>query len=86
MPPELARGLCVASPDPDLWLASTDPAKRAQAIAVCLRCPALQPCRDWSLNLPSSERGTIWGGLTYLARMRLKRQRQAASATPAALA
>jgi hypothetical protein len=76
MPPELARGLCVASPDPDLWLASTDPARRTEAIAACHRCPALGPCRDWSLNLPTSERGTIWGGLSHTAQIRLKKQRE----------
>jgi hypothetical protein len=43
MPPELRQGLCLASPDPDLWLASTDPARRAEAISTCHACPALHP-------------------------------------------
>jgi hypothetical protein len=76
MPPEMANGLCTRAPDPDLW-SSRRPAERAAAVKVCQRCPALEPCREWSLNLPVRDESTIWGGMTGAQRIRLKRRRKA---------
>ena len=43
------------------------------ALALCRRCPVLQPCRDWALSLSDrSDPGGIAGGMTEEERSRLR--------------
>jgi DNA-binding Lrp family transcriptional regulator len=77
MPEIMAEGLCVGHPDPDLWQSSKgDPARRAQAIALCRQCPALLDCREWSLQLPVREQTAIYGALSAHQRIQLKKARE----------
>lgn len=83
MPAIMAEGLCVGHPDPDLWQSGKgQPARRAQAIAICKACPALEDCREWSLQLPVREQTAIYGALSAHQRIKLKkaREREAAQA------
>jgi hypothetical protein len=86
MPEIMAEGLCVGHPDPDLWQSEyAGPARRAQAVAICNKCPALADCREWSLQLPARENRAIYGGLSANQRVQLKKQRkreQIAAALP----
>lgn len=45
------------------------------ALAVCLRCPVVDPCRDYALA-DASLYG-VWGGTSETERTRLRRERQA---------
>jgi hypothetical protein len=77
MPEIMAEGLCVGHPDPDLWQSGRgDPARRAQAIALCRQCPALLDCREWSLQLPVREQSAIYGALSAHQRIQLKKARE----------
>jgi hypothetical protein len=81
-PTSMDRGLCVAHPDPDLWNSGLEPAKRTEAIRICLTpCPALADCAEWSLCLPSTEKFAIYGGMSASERSRRRRQRQREVAT-----
>ena len=76
-PASMAQGLCVSHADPDLWNSGLIPARRKQAIAICLTpCPALADCREWSLCLPTTEKFAVYGGLSSVARIRLRKQRE----------
>jgi hypothetical protein len=77
-PESMARGLCVVGGyDPDLWhRPSWDHAGRAEAIAVCEKCPALADCAGWSLSLPATDKHSIMGGMTALERSRRRRERK----------
>jgi len=45
------------------------------ALALCRRCPVLQPCRDWVIALSDrSDPGGIAGGMTEEERSRLRAQ------------
>jgi hypothetical protein len=77
-PASMASGLCVvAGHDPDLWHPGRGGDDRGgRAIAICQGCPALADCREWSLQLPTTEKHAIYGGLTSTQRVRLRRQRE----------
>ena len=79
-PASMARGLCVTGGhDPDLWHPGKhNPASQRQAIAICLLCPALDDCREWSLQLPTTEKHAVYGGLSAGQRVRLRKQREQA--------
>ena len=82
MPASLAEGLCASGRySRDLW-SSHSARDRQLAIRICERCPVQRACAGWSLALPDTDR-SVWGGLTVAARVRLRRQREAAAA-PAA--
>jgi Transcription factor WhiB len=74
--PELAGGLCVRHPEPDLWT-SRALADRTRAIRVCQRCPVQAPCRIWALSLPVSDTA-VWGGMSAAQRLAIRRQLAAA--------
>jgi hypothetical protein len=74
-PPALRAGLC-ARPGADPGLrASSHPARRAYAKAVCGVCPALAPCAAWSLQLPPDR--LVWAGLDPRQRRARAREHQA---------
>jgi hypothetical protein len=80
MPPVLRSGRCVTHPDPGLWSAPvTDPPGREAAIRLCQSCPALEPCRAWSLSLRTADDlDVILGGLDPSQRAAIRRARQRA--------
>jgi len=86
-PAALSNGTCVSHPTPQLWEATRNPSRRAQALELCQACPALQPCREWALSLsPLLDRQIgILGGLLVADRDRLRkaRRQQAAQARTA---
>jgi WhiB family redox-sensing transcriptional regulator len=69
------RGAC-RTVDPDLFfpLGTTRPAQaqEARALAVCARCPVVDPCLAWAM---AREDEGVWGGTTALQR-RLTRHRK----------
>jgi hypothetical protein len=78
MPEALRRGRCASHPSPQLW-SSFLPAEREAAISICRACPALHPCRAWSLSLRTiDDLVMILGGLTPDQRATIRRQRQRA--------
>jgi hypothetical protein len=84
-PASLVSGLCASHPDPDLWHPGKhNPARQQQAIRICLTpCPVLADCRAWSLQLPTTDKGSIYGGLSSNQRVKLRRQREREAAQPA---
>ena len=50
-------------------------AREAVAKAICRRCPVLEECREYSLQV--REAHGIWGGLNEMERRHLLRQRAA---------
>lgn len=74
-PPSMRSGLCVTGGHPpDLWHPGRGGGDRGQqAIAICRRCPALDDCAAWSLNLTSKDRA-IYGGMTASERHRKRQQ------------
>jgi hypothetical protein len=83
-PPELARGLCVSHPrGPRLWESTRNPTDRAEALAICGRCPVQPACADWALSLsPLLDRQIgILGGLLVSDRDRLRKARREEAAT-----
>jgi Transcription factor WhiB len=80
MPAELRAGLCASHPQPGLWSApATAPAAREAAQRICGSCPALDPCRAWSLSLRTlDDPATILGALTPEQRALIRRARQRA--------
>ncbi len=79
--PDLSLGIC-ASEVADWWT-SDDIYERRLAIQLCAMCPVREPCGDWSLNLPDSD-AAIYGGLMTYQRRRLKKERQASTASQVA--
>ncbi|MEV1070163.1 WhiB family transcriptional regulator [Streptomyces sp. NPDC050263] len=63
--------------DPDLFfpVGHTGPAldQIEEAKAVCGRCPVLEQCRDWAVEVGQVE--GIWGGTTESERRALRRRR-----------
>jgi hypothetical protein len=78
MPPQLRAGTCASHPQPGLWLApATAPAQREAAIWLCQSCPALLPCRAFSLALRTADDQVgILGALTPEQRALARRARQ----------
>jgi transcription factor WhiB len=71
--PSLTRGICASWPDPDTWHRT---GSRQLAVALCQRCPVLQPCAAWAATVPADDPAVI-GGTTPADRLRLRRARQA---------
>ncbi|MER6961641.1 MULTISPECIES: WhiB family transcriptional regulator [unclassified Streptomyces] len=63
--------------DPDLFfpVGHTGPAldQIDEAKAVCGRCPVMEQCRDWAVEVGQVE--GIWGGMTESERRALRRRR-----------
>jgi len=59
--------------DPELWFHDTKH-KRAQAVAICNRCPVLAACRAHALEHRIGH--GIWGGLTEDERRKILAQRK----------
>jgi hypothetical protein len=74
--PPLAAGICAHHSDPDIWH-RTSSGSRQLALALCQRCPVLDPCRAWACTAPATDAAVI-GGLTPADRAQLRRARQAA--------
>jgi hypothetical protein len=78
-PAALRLGLCTRHPAPRLWTSPASPAEREAAQRICGSCPALEPCRAWSLSLRTlDDLDVILGGLTADDRARIRRARQRA--------
>jgi len=79
----MRRGLCVGSPDPDLWFPEVGHRDTAQqAKAICAVCPVTAECHAYAEVL-GIEHG-IWGGEGWAERRRerqvVQRRRQPMSA------
>lgn len=59
--PNLERGLCVGHPD--LWDAVDDPGLADHAAALCLECPVLIDCREWSSELSNRQLSGVVAGV-----------------------
>lgn len=76
-PKALRAGLCVTYPRPDLWSSSL-PHERAEAEALCWRCPCRHACLSYSLTLPQVGGQTIYAATSVTQRLAVRRERQAA--------
>jgi len=59
--PDLRRGLCVGHWS--LWDATDDPATIELTTQMCLRCPVLDRCRDWSATLTHRQLSGVVAGV-----------------------
>jgi hypothetical protein len=74
-PAALREGRCVGHPAAHLW-SSPLAAEQETAKLICRACPALDPCRSWSLSLRTTDDlDVILGGLTAGERAQIRRQR-----------
>lgn len=69
------HGLCRKSPDL-FYPERKDKEMAANAVAICMRCPVRQPCRQHALD--EREQYGVWGGTTELERERIRRGRKVA--------
>lgn len=77
--PELPRAACRSHPSPDLWF-SDKPAERREATQVCLICPELAGCREWTLSYsPHGDEAGIVAGMTAMERKAERRSRKQAA-------
>ena len=64
--------------DPELFfpIGTSGPAltQIEQAVRVCRRCPAVEPCLDWALE--HHQEAGVWGGRTEAERRVLLRRRR----------
>lgn len=67
----MADGACVGM-DPELWFPKTGE-RSPLAVEVCAGCPVREPCLEWALK---HEAFGIWGGVSEVARKRLRRSRR----------
>lgn len=65
-----ADALCASSPV-DLW--NSDDNQHAEGRRVCLRCPAMVPCREYAIATPGCL--GMWGGMSERERRRIRRFR-----------
>jgi hypothetical protein len=78
-PPALRAGICTSHPDPDLWTSPVTTAHAEAALSLCRSCPALDPCRAWSLSIRTADDlDVILGGLMAKDRALIRRARQRA--------
>lgn len=59
--------------DPEWWFASLPNPDAEQAIAVCERCPVIDPCLAYALDRPWLD--GIWAATTPTRRRHLRRDR-----------
>jgi hypothetical protein len=59
--PDLRRGLCVDRWD--LWDETDDPATIEATTRMCLRCPVLDRCRDWSSQFSNRHLSGVVAGV-----------------------
>jgi hypothetical protein len=71
--PPLQAGICARWPDPDVWHRT---GSRPLALALCQRCPVLDPRRAWASTTADGE--AVIGGTTPADRLQTRRARQAA--------
>lgn len=76
-----SAGLCTRSRSPELWTSSL-PSDRERAVAVCLWCPVLAGCREWSASLPAID-NSIVAGLDAKGRKQLRKEAQEPALAPA---
>lgn len=61
--PSLPRALCVEV-DPYIFFPKrSDHITSRTAREVCMKCPEIEPCRQFAINHPELQHG-VWGGLT----------------------
>lgn len=73
-PPDWSRGICAhVPPSQQRWWTSTDPILREAAASLCLGCPILLPCAEFSLALPVTD-NAIYAGMSQAERLRRKRE------------
>jgi hypothetical protein len=73
--PDWSRGLCTTvKPSQRSWWTSSDRDERQAAARMCAGCPVLEPCRQWSLSLPWSDRDAVYAGMSPAERARRKRE------------
>jgi Transcription factor WhiB len=82
-PPDWSEGTCAHVPPAQQgWWTSQDPVLREAAANLCLSCPVLQPCAEFSLALPVHD-PAIYGGMSQVERLRRKHAaRQQATPKP----
>jgi len=59
--PDLRHGLCVSNWD--LWDQTDDAATIELTTRMCLRCPVLDRCRDWSATLTHRQLSGVVAGV-----------------------
>jgi WhiB family redox-sensing transcriptional regulator len=65
------RAACKTAPAEITWFPGRGEDVRP-ALEVCYWCPVKYECRQWALDQPSTLEG-IWGGLTEIARRKIRR-------------
>jgi len=59
--PDLRHGLCVSNWD--LWDQTEDPATIELTTQMCLRCPVLDRCREWSSQFTNRQLSGVVAGV-----------------------
>ena len=71
-PPDFSKGTCTHVPQNQaLWWTSDNPFMREAAAQLCLGCPLLVDCAEWSMHLPARD-GGVYGGLTAADRRAIR--------------
>ena len=74
--------LCIGE-EPELFfpVGSTEPAleQTVRAKAICLRCPVILECLEWSLA--TAQDAGVWGGLSEEERREIRRERRRRAAS-----
>ena len=71
-PPSWEKGICThVPPSQQSWWTSDNPHLREGAANLCMSCPVLIPCAEWSLHLPRDD-DTIYAGLSAADRRAIR--------------
>ena len=58
-------------------VAADDPSAVRTAKSICAGCPWIEPCAEWAIS--RNERWSVWGGLTYYERRKIRNERRKAA-------